>query len=446
MLTTHGYNPDMRFGPAHFLATLSILALPLRAQESWPRWRGPHDTGVAPAAKPPIRWSEKENVRFKTPLPGTGHGSPVVHGDRIYLTATVAFGDAGEPVPDDAPGAHDNARVTRDHRFVVIAVDRHSGEIVWQETVHEQRPHAVFHKSSTLTAASPATDGEHVFAFFGSYGVFALDMGGDVVWHTDLGDMNVKHGHGEGATPALSGDTLIVNWDHEGQSFIVAFDKSTGEERWRKDRDEVTSWATPIVVEHDGKRQVIVSGTTCVRAYDLETGDVIWSCRGLSHNVVASPVAADGMVFAGSSYEKKRMFAVRLEGAAGDITNTDNVVWRRQRRTPYVPSPLLYGDTLYFLNHYQGFLSRADTKTGAERGRPMRLPGMRAIYASPVGAADRIYITDLEGATLVLSHEPDEPKILARNVLNDSFSASAALVGDAIYFRGRRSLYCIAED
>ncbi|MCR9247551.1 MAG: PQQ-binding-like beta-propeller repeat protein [bacterium] len=412
---------------------------------AWSQWRGPLGTGAAPTANPPVTWSETENVRFKTPLPGYGHGSPIVHGNRIFLTAAIPFGPELEPVPDDAPGAHDNATVTQRHRFVVLAIDRTTGEVAWQHTVHEQVPHDVYHKSSTLVAASAVADDEHVFAFFGSYGLYALDHAGKVTWQHDLGDMQIKHGHGEGSTPALHGNTLVVNWDHEGESFVVAFDKRTGEERWRRDRGEVTSWSTPIIVEHDGRRQVIVSATGALRAYDLVTGEVVWSCRGLSHNVVASPVAANGMVFAGSSYEKRRMFGVALAGAKGDVTNTKNVVWRRQRSTPYVPSPLLYGDWLYFLNHYQGFLVRVHAPTGREPARPLRLPGMREIYASPVGAGDRIYVTSRSGATLVLSHKPEAPRVLAHNVLDDSFSASAAIVGDELFLRGERHLYCIAR-
>jgi len=422
------------------------LAAPLAAQAHWPQWRGPLGTGAAPEADPPTTWSETKNVRLKIELPGSGQGTPIVWGNRIFITTAIAFGKRVDPVPDNAPGAHDNAAVTQHHEFAALCIDRRDGKVLWQRTLHKQLPHAVFHKTGTLASASPVTDGEHVFAFFGSYGLYCLDMSGKLLWQKDLGDMQVKHGHGEGGSPALFGDTLVVNWDHEGQSFLVAFDKRTGKERWRVDRDEVTSWSTPIVVAHGDGHQVIVSGTKRLRGYDLATGKVIWECAGLSHNIVASPVSADGMVYAGSSYEKRRMFAIRLEGAKGDITATDSVVWRRQRSTPYVPSPLLYGDWLYFLNHYQGFLCCVEAKTGKQPAKPLRLAGMREIYASPVGAGGRVYITDRDGNTVVLSHGGGTPKVLAENRLEDSFSASAAIVGDEIYLRGSRYLYCIARD
>jgi outer membrane protein assembly factor BamB len=288
------------------------------------------------------------------------------------------------------------------------------------------------------------TDGEHVFACFGSNGLYCLDLTGKQVWCQDLGDMQVKHGHGEGSSPVLHGDTLAVNWDHEGQSFVAAFDKSTGVQRWRVDRAEVTSWSSPIVVEHAGRAQLIVCGTERVRSYDLATGAGVWECRGLSHNIVATPVAADGIVIVGSSYEKRAMMAIRLDGAKGDITSTDRVMWRRQRRTPYVPSPLLYGKWLYFLNHYQGVLTRVEALTGAEPSGPFRIQKVFELYASPVGAKDRVYLSDRDGMTVVISHGAGVPEVLAYNQLEDGFSASAAIVGEEMFLRGSRYLYCIA--
>src|SRR5688572_9164935 len=178
------------------------------AERSWPQWRGPLATGVAPHADPPLRWSETENVRWKSALPGLGHSSPVVWGDRVFLTTAIAYGETVEPVPDRDPGAHDNAPVTQAQRFVVIAVQRGDGKIAWQTEVDAQLPHEGGHESASFASASPVTDGESVFAFFGSRGLYCLDLDGHVIWSVDLGEMRVKHGHGEGASPALHGDTL----------------------------------------------------------------------------------------------------------------------------------------------------------------------------------------------------------------------------------------------
>jgi outer membrane protein assembly factor BamB len=289
------------------------------------------------------------------------------------------------------------------------------------------------------------TDGRFVIASFGSYGVFSLDVEGHVLWENQLGKLQIKHGHGESSTPALYGETVIVNWDQEQGSFIVALDVATGDEKWRQPRDEETSWASPIVIEYEGQPQVVVSGTTRIRGYDLETGRVLWECGGLSSNVVASPVFGDGMVFAGSSYETRALLAIRLDGTRGDVTGTKQVVWSRNDRTPYVPSPLLYDGALYFLYHYQGVLSRVEAQTGKEPTGPFRLPEITDVYSSPVAAAGRIYITDRDGTTLVMS-AGENPRALARNRLDDTFSASAALVGAEMFLRGENSLYCLAEE
>jgi outer membrane protein assembly factor BamB len=415
-------------------------------QQFWPQWRGPLGTGVAPKAQPPVEWSETKNIRWKTKLPGKGHSTPIVWGDHIYLTTAVPF---GEPVKPRfvRPGAHDNLAMTYQHEFVVLAVSRKSGKIVWQRTVNKQVPHEAGHVTASLASGSPVTDGERIVAHFGSYGLYCLDTGGKLLWKKDLGEMHSKHGHGEGSSPALYGDALIVNWDHEDQSYLVVLDKRTGTQRWRVARAEDTSWATPIVVEHDGKAQIIVPGTHRLRGYDLATGAVIWECAGLSSNIVASPVASGGVVYAGSSYDTRAMLAIRLDGATGDITGTKQVVWTRRKGTPYVPSPLLYGDTIYNLEHYQGILVRVDARTGADRGGgPFRLDSITDAYASPVGAAGRIYITARDGTTEVVSHGDATPRTLAVNDLDDRFSASAALVGRELFLRGERYLYCIAED
>ncbi len=433
-------------------AVCCIPALPAAGDEDsdvakhhWPQWRGPLGTGVAPDANPPVQWSETKNIRWKTALPGLGHSTPIVWGDRIFLTTAVPFGDALDPRYSNAPGAHDNAPVTHRHKFVVLALDRRHGKILWQKTMREQLPHEGAHYTGSLASASPVTDGKHLFAFFGSYGLYCLDFDGQMQWEADLGTMHSKHGHGEGASPALHGETLIAAWDHEGPSFLFALDKRTGKQRWKVARNEVTSWATPIVVEHRGKPQVVISGTHRTRGYDLATGRVIWECAGLSANIVASPVAADGMIYAGSSYVKRGFLAIQLDGARGDVTGTRQVAWTRTRGTPYVPSPLLYGDSLYFLSHYQGILTRVTAKTGEDRPGAFRLDGIRNVYASPVGAADRVYITDRDGTTLVIRHA-DEPKPLALNRLNDRFNASAAVVGRELLLRGERYLYCIGEE
>lgn len=423
----------------------SVFAAEAASSEAhWPRWRGPLDTGEGPRANPPIEWSPDKNIRWKLAIPGHGHSTPVIWGDRLYLTTAIPIGKKLDPTYSGREGAHNNLPITNRQEFAVIAISRSKGKIDWQKTVHREIPHEGAHESASLASNSPITDGARVYAYFGSRGLFCLGAEGKLLWKKQFGKKHTKHGHGEGASPTLHGDTLIVNWDHQEQSFLTALNKRTGQEIWKKQRDELTSWATPIVVNHDGRRQVIVPGTGRLRAYDLKTGDVIWECGGLSANICASPVAADGMVFAGSSYVKRGFIAVNLAGARGDITGTDNVAWTRVRGTPYVPSPLLYRDSLYFFNHYQNVLTRMNARTGKDDPGAMRLPGIGNIYASPVAARGRIYITDLDGSTLVMSADP-EPKLLFLNHLNDSFAASPALAENELFLRGAKHLYCIEE-
>jgi len=416
-----------------------------KAQKYWPQWRGPAGTGSAEGANPPFQWSEIKNIRWRVEIPGRGHSTPIIWKDQVFLTTAIPTGTKLPPRYSGAPGAHDNLPVTQKQRYVIMSINREDGKTRWEKTLQETLPHEGGHNTASLASQSPVTDGQHVFAFFGSRGIYCLDMEGALVWKLNLGVMKSKHGHGEGSSPVLHGDTLVINWDHEGDSFVLALDKNTGKERWRIRRDEVTSWATPIVLEHAGSPQLIVSGTSRIRSYDLATGRVIWECGGLSANIVCSPVAGHGMVFVGSSYEKQVMMAIELEGASGDITDSDKVRWSRIRGTPYVPSSLLYKESIYFLRHYQGILTRIEAKSGEEKQGPFRLGNIRNVYASPVAAANRIYITDLDGMTMVLSHE-QQPRVLSMNQLNDSFSASAAIVEKEIYLRGLKRLYCIAED
>jgi outer membrane protein assembly factor BamB len=270
-------------------------------------------------------------------------------------------------------------------------------------------------------------------------------MNGTLVWQKDLGDKTMRNQFGEGSTPALHGRYLVQVWDqYQAQSFIVALDKRTGEEIWRKDRDEIDTWATPLVVEVNGRPQVIVGAMNRVHSYDLATGDIVWETAGLTMNVIPSPVYEDGMAFLTSGFRGNSLKAIRLADAKGDITGTPAVVWTLERDTPYVPSPLVYDGILYVLKGNTGILSVFDAKTGTPHYALQRLDATPNVFASPVGAAGRVYIAGREGTTVVLKNGPAFEQ-LAANRLDDGFDASPALVDGEIYLRGNRHLYCIAE-
>ena len=254
----------------------------------WPQWRGPLGTGFAPNTDPPVEWSDSKNIRWKVALPGKGHSTPVIWGHRIFLTTAIPF---GEPLParkSTAPGTHDGEPVTHRHEFIELAVDRRDGKILWQTTVLKKLPHEGGHYTGSLASNSVVTDGEHIYAFFGSHGLYCLDMNGVVQWQRQIGEMQTKHGHGESASPVLYGDNVFINWDHDGPCFVAAFDKRTGKPVWKVDRDEETSWSSPILVENDGQALLVVAGTNRIRAYQPTTGRVVWECGGLSSNIVAS--------------------------------------------------------------------------------------------------------------------------------------------------------------
>ncbi len=270
----------------------------------------------------------------------------------------------------------------------------------------------------------------------------ALD--GELLWQRDLGDMRTRNGFGEGSSPAVAGDLLIVNWDHEDDSFIVALDKKTGKDVWRRDRDEVTSWSTPLVVEVGGRPQIVVAATGRSRGYDLATGEVVWQLGGMTVNVVPSPVYGNGMAYLMSGFRGAALQAVRLAGAQGELEATEAVAWTRDHDTPYVPSPLLYDDRLYFLKVNTGILTCLDAATGKVLYQ-QRLDGISNVYASPVGAAGRVYLAGREGTVLVLEHG-DAYKVLASNTLDEGFDASPAIAGGELYLRGAKHLYSLTED
>jgi outer membrane protein assembly factor BamB len=287
------------------------------------------------------------------------------------------------------------------------------------------------------------TDGKVLIASFGSFGLFAYNLQGKLLWEKDLGDMRTRNSFGEGSSPALHGNTAVVLWDHEGDDFIVALDTRDGRELWRQRRDEPTGWSTPLIVEHGGKVQVVVNGTNRVRAYDLADGTLLWECAGQTANAIPTPVVDGGRVIVMSGFRGSALQVIQL-GGQGDLSGTDAIVWSRNKGTPYVPSPLLYGSRLYFLSGNTGILSVLDAKSGRTDVEMERLEGISGVYASPVAADGRVYIAGRDGIVVVLKDGP-KVEVLATNRLDDGFDASPALVGDRLFLRGRGSLYCLQE-
>ena len=423
----------------------AIASQPVGFEKNWHHWRGPHATGVAVDANPPTTWSETENIRWKIAIPGTGHAAPIIWEDKIFIQTAIEGKEEKKESGDTNPFSGFFQRDSGPkYKFDLIALNRSDGSILWQKTLREVSPHEGTHRDATYASNSPVTDGEFIYAYFGSRGLYCVDMMGNVKWEKDIGMMYKRNTFGEGSSPVLYGDTLVIVQDHEGDSFITALDKRTGDVLWKTDRNERTTWFSPIVVEQDGKSQVVTAGTNRVRSYDLETGKLVWEGDGLTANSIPSPVAADGVVYLMSGFRGSDLKAVRLAKAMGDISSSGAIVWEHGRDTPYVPSPLLYENTLYFLKSNDGILSAFDTKTGKAYYGPKRLQGVSGVYASIVGAADRVYIAGRNGTVNVVQHGPDFT-IIAENTLDDSFNASPAIVGSELYLRGSQYLYCIAK-
>lgn len=437
---------------AFLLPAAAANAEDIEYDRQWPEWRGPLRSGVAPFGDPPRTWSEKQNIRWKKKIPGRGLSTPLIWGDRVFLTTAIPMGprpdqDKAAKVEKALPEWRQQAGTSPGEilAFTVLALDRRSGSILWQRTLRESSPHEGTHQDGSWASQSPVTDGEVLIAHFGSFGTYGLDLDGKLLWERDLGDMETRNSFGEGSSPTLSGDWLVINWDHEGPSFIVVLHRRTGKTLWQKDRDEVTSWSTPLVVTYDGRRQVVVAATARTRGYELETGAVLWEAAGMTTNTIPSPVIHKGRVFVMSGFRGNALQAIDLEGARGDITHKSAIAWAYDRDTPYVPSPLLFGDRLFFLKGNKGILSAFETRTG-KKLYTERLPDVANVYASPVGADGRFYVVGRDGTTAVLSQASDRLQILSNNELDDGFDASPALAGDELFLRGHEALYCIGRE
>ena len=431
---------------AAFIVLVPFAAIPAAQQTDamrfWPQWRGPHATGVSSTANPPLEWSETKNVKWKVEIPGRGSSSPIVWGDRVFVLTAVPVGVQGDA--QHAPRG--GLRPRGVHRFLVLALDRRTGRTLWERVATEQEPHEAGHTdNSTWASSSPITDGQTLFAYFESFGIYAYTMDGTLLWKKDLGDKRMRNQFGEGSTPAMYGNTLVIVWDHlNGASFVTALDKRDGRELWRVAREEIDTWATPLIIEVNGRPQVIVPAMRRNRAYDLADGHVVWESDGLTMNPIPSPVYDDGMVFLMSGFQGNDLKAIRVADAKGNIDGTTAIVWTLDRDTPYVPSPVLTDGILYFLKTNSGILSAFDAKSGTPHFQNQRLDGVPNVFASPVAARGRVYFPGREGTTLVIRSGPTF-HVLAKNTLDDGFDASPALVDNEIFLRGNKSLYCISE-
>ena len=411
---------------------------------NWPEWRGLYNTGAVAGGNTPVEFSETKNVKWKTEIPGKGHATPIIWGNQIIVQTAVATDRKAEKTDAAAP-ANPMSPTQTDliHQFKVISVDKSSGKINWQTTVKEETPLERTHELGSWASNSPVTDGENIYAFFGSRGLYCLDFKGNVKWERNFGQMEIVASFGEGSSPAIYKDMIYLQWDHQKKSYLYALDKKTGKEVWTSERDEITAWATPLIVEVNGKAQIITSATNKVRSYDAQTGEVIWECKGMTKNVIPTPLYGEGILYLMSGFRGNALKAIDLANAKGDITGTPAILWEYNQDTPYTPSPLLMDGKLYFLKGNNGVITCLEAKDGKVLYSNQKLDGITNIFSSPTGNRDKIYIAATNVVNVVKAG--GEFSILAKNTLEDTFHASPVIVGNDLFLRGFKYLYCISE-
>ena len=418
------------------------------AQTNWPQWRGTGGSGISTETGVPLEWSESKNIAWKTAIPGRGHSSPIVWGDRIFLTTSIE----GPIVPGAEAVRHyrrgeeylhpDSVGANHSYTMKLFCLDLKSGRVRWEKTVYEGTVHDNRHKKNTYASATPATDGRFVYLSFEAEGVYCYDVDGKRIWKTSLGKI-AKGGMGPGTSPVLYENLVILQCDQEyGEgSFIAAVDKKTGKEVWRVSRDQRRSWATPLLIKTAQRTEMVTSGPNKIISYDPGTGRELWSAPGVVSNPIPSPVAGQGLVFVTAGSDTKRAFAIRL-GGSGDLAGTSNLVWSYDKGTAYVPSPILYNDYLYLVTD-AGAITCIEAGTGKVIYQT-RIPMAARFTASPVAFEGKILFVSEDGDSFILKGGPT-PEILNANALGEPVYASPAIVPGRILIRGQDNLYCIAN-
>ncbi len=424
-----------------------LLALAPQDPAHWPHWRGPEANGVARTAAP-TAWSADENVRWKVELPGRGMSSPVIWDDKLFITTAVST-DTDEPEPppedsgDDRRGGRGGASPS-EQSFEVHCLERSSGKTLWREVARVATPHEGYHRTyGSWASASPVTDGERLYVSFGSQGLYAYALDGKQLWSADPGTrLEMRNGFGEGLAPVLAGDALVQVFDHEGTDCILALDRKTGKELWRKSRDEPSTWATPLVTDAGGRLEVVTGGTNRVRSYSPANGELLWECGGLGLNAIPALLRSEDRVLAMSGFRNPRILAIRL-GGKGDLTDSEAVVWSSTKGCAYTASPVLC-DGLYYTVSDRGLVSCFDAESGEALYLEERLPRGSAVKSSPVAAGEVLYVPTEEGDVHLVRLGPEYQVAGTNSLPEQVFVASPAVAEGALYLRSLTHLFCIA--
>jgi len=422
--------------------------------QHWPSFRGPNATGIAAGKPAPATWNAEkgENILWKTPIPGLSVSSPVVWGDRIFVTSAIS----SDPEAKFRHGLFGDVEPSKDlskHSWRVYAIDKASGKILWERTAHEGAPRSKRHPKSSQASPTPATDGKHLVAWFGSEGLYVYDFDGKLLWKKDFGVLSAgwfydpDYEWGVASSPIIWKDLVILQVDVQKDSFIAAFRLKDGSEAWRTLREELPSWGTPTVVEAGGRAEIVTNATNFIRGYDPATGKELWRLSRNSEITSTTPFAGNGLIFVVGGYPPIRpIYAIR-PGAQGDISlaegaaSNDFIAWSKREGGSYTPTPIVYGEHLYIVQN-NGILAVYDTKSG-ERLYQQRVGGKPGSYsASPVASGGKIYFTSEDGDIYVIQAGPKYEQVSA-NPMGEVLMATPAISDGVLYVRGMKHLYAI---
>lgn len=429
------------------LAATAALASPAFAQH-WGQFRGPDGSGTSASERLPVEWSDTKNVAWKTEIPGRAWSCPILVKEKVFVT-TAASSTPLEPAKKGLYfGGNRPEPRGGSHQWLLLCLDADTGKPLWSRVCREGEPKTAIHLKNTYASETPATDGERIYAYFGSAGLYCYDLRGELLWSKDLGGYETRFGWGTASSPIVDDQRVYIQCDNETQSFVTALDKLTGEEVWRAEREEGSSWSTPFLWNNDQRTELVTCATNRVRSYDPKTGMLLWELGGMSSIVCPTPIAAHGLLYVSSGYvldDKKPLFAVR-PGATGEIPLNDNaggaIAWVQKQAGPYNPSPIVVGDYLYVL-YDRGFFACFDAKSGAPVYTKKRLSG--EFTASPWAYRDRIFCLNEDGDAYVIQAGP-EFAVLGKNSIQQMCMATPALGEDSLFLRTATHLFRLREE
>jgi outer membrane protein assembly factor BamB len=404
----------------------------------WPQFRGPEANGVASDSALPENWGAAANIKWQVELPGSGWSAPIVWDDKIFVTAAVSEG------PDDQNSVH---------KFEVHCYDQESGRLLWRRLATQGKPSIPKHPDNTYASETPVTDGERVVAYFGMTGVYCYDLDGELQWQKDLGAYPMEGDWGTSSSPAMHDGLVFLQVDNEQDSFLVALDAASGDERWRVERDEKSNWSAPVIWKNSHRTELVTSGNT-IRSYDPASGELLWELAVGGGRSCSSPAPYGDLLLVGREDRSDRgqgaggLFAVRA-GVSGDVTpedgatQSDGVIWSNRRAAPAMASPILVDGFVYILSRHGAVVSCYDASTGEEVYRE-RLPGSQAFWASPWASGGKVFCQDDSGGTHVIAGGPDF-NLLGTNRLEGRFWATAAMADGALLLRSTDTLYCVSN-